>query len=104
MRYTAGCVLRKIENKYVRKQKKSDEARQCVAAVREMAGKLRTSQHHSCEFINSVDQGGLYHVHDSVYDVFVAIEMIVNEKLSALFTSKGEKHRRNEERQIGLGL
>ncbi len=75
--YTAGCVLRKVENKYVRQQRHSDEARQCVTAVREMAGKLRTSQHHSCDFINSIDRGGLYHVQDSVYNLFVVIELML---------------------------
>ncbi len=40
----------KIENKYARK--KTDEAYQCVTALREMAVKLSKSQHHnSCEYI-----------------------------------------------------
>ncbi len=89
IRYTAGFVIRKVENKYARK--KTDEARQCVTALREMAGKLSKSQHHqhnSCEYINLIDRGGLYHIQDPVYDMFVTIELIVNEKLSALFSSK----------------
>ena len=57
-----------------------------------MVGKLSSCQHYdrSCEYVNSIDRGGLYHIQDPVYEMFVAIELIVNEKLSALFSSKGK--------------
>ena len=57
-----------------------------------MVGKLSSCQHYdrSREYVNSIDRGGLYHIQDPVYEMFVSIELIVNEKLSALFSSKGK--------------
>ena len=38
IRYTAGYVIRKLENMYARRKEEHDS--QCTAALREMAGKL----------------------------------------------------------------
>ena len=42
------------QKKYERQ--KTDVARQCVIALREMAGKISRSQHCSCEYVNSIDR------------------------------------------------
>ena len=55
------------QKKYERQ--KTDVARQCVIALREMAGKISRSQHCSCEYVNSIDRGGLYHIEDPVNDL-----------------------------------
>ncbi len=59
-----------------------------------MAGKLKIRnleavQHSSCKWINLVDRGGLYHVQNIVYDLFVAIEYTVDEKLSSIIDQRG---------------
>jgi hypothetical protein len=62
-----------------------------------MAGKLMTrdtvpcaSEHKSSEWARLTDRGGLYHVEDIVYDLFVAIELLANKELSAIFEAKGK--------------
>ena len=78
IRYTGGSVLRKILKKY--ECQKTDVAHQCVTALKEMVGKLSSCQRYdrSCEYVNSIDCGGLYHIQDPVNEMFVAIELIVN--------------------------
>ena len=62
-----------------------------------MAGKLKTrdtvpfaSEHRSSEWTRLTDRGGLYHVEDIVYDLFVAIELLANKELSTIFEAKGK--------------
>ncbi len=59
-----------------------------------MAGKLtirnlEAEKHSSCKWINLVDRGGLYHVQNIVYDLFVTIEYVVDEKLSSIIDQRG---------------
>ena len=95
VRYTAGYVVRKLEHKY--SHQSTQEAIECCTALKEMAGKLKTrdtvpcaSEHRSSEWTGLTDRGGLYHVEDTVYDLFVAIEHIANKELSAIFEAKGK--------------
>jgi hypothetical protein len=75
--YTAGYIIRKLEQKYLKQNTK--EATECTAALRKMAGKLRIEESISaeqelplsCKWTKLVDRGGLFHVEDIVYDLFV---------------------------------
>ena len=93
VRYTAGFIIRKLEQKF--SKKKTKEAVQCTAALRDMAEKakirkLATEQQPSSEWIKLVDRGGLYHVQDIVYDLFVTIEYFVDNRLSEILKQKGK--------------
>ena len=95
VRYTAGYVLRKLERKYCCRNTK--ESTECSMALKEMAGKLTTrdtmactSNQRSSEWTRHTDRGGLYHVDVIVYELFVAIELLVDKELSAIFESKGK--------------
>ena len=66
----------------------------CIAALKEMAGKLSThsviADHSSGECTNLVDRGGLYHVEQIVYSIFVTIKIIVYKELTdIMLTNKG---------------
>ena len=91
IRYAAGAVIRKLEKKYT--QLKAQSAQQCVMALKEMGGKLSTrthiAKHPSQEYITLADCGGLYHIEDRVYSLFLVIEIIVYKELSVLFNNKG---------------
>ncbi len=59
-----------------------------------MAGKVKiknpvTDQHPSSKWINLVDRGGLYHIQDIVFDLFVTIECFVDDKLSEILKHRG---------------
>ena len=93
VRYTAGFIIRKLEQKF--SKKKTKEAVQCTAALRDMAEKakirkLATEQQPSSKWIKLVDRGGLYHVQDIVYDLFVTIEYFVDNRLSEILRQKGK--------------
>ena len=91
VRYTAGYIIRKLHKKYSRQ--KSQEEIECSKALKEMAGKISTcpvtSEHHSREWTVLVDRGGLYHVSDMVYYLFVVLELITDRELTAIFQSRG---------------
>ena len=59
--------------------------------INEMASKaVHTSessgnQHQSKTWISLADRGGLYHVSNTVFNLFVVIEMKTNEELSTIF-------------------
>ena len=77
----------------------------CIAALKEMAGKLSThsviADHSSGEYTNLVDRGGLYHVEQIVYSLFVTIKIIVYKELTdIMLTNKGA----NIELKNNLGL
>ncbi len=61
VRYTAGFIVRKVEQKFSVKMK-TKEATEFTAALKEMAGKLKIKEpvDPSCKWINLVDRGGLY--------------------------------------------
>ena len=91
VRYTAGYIIRKLEGKYSRI--KTEEAAECCTALQEMGGKVKSkvpSEHQSCDWTKLTDRGGLYHVEDLVYELFVTIELIVDKELSTIFSTKGE--------------
>ncbi len=93
VRYTAGFIVRKVEQKF--SEIKTMEATEFTAALKEMAGKLKIKepvdqQHPSCKWINLVDRGGLYHVQDIIYDIFITIKHFVDNKLSKILKNRGE--------------
>ena len=93
VRYTAGYVIRKLEEKFSKQQ--SQESKECKAALLVMAGKLNTrdsreQEHSSNKWINIVNRGGLYFVEDVVYDLFVTIESLVDSKLSQIMKECGK--------------
>lgn len=93
IRYTAGFVIKKLLKKYC--QKKSQLQVECSRALNEMALQVQqTDQRNFNEdtttWISLVNRGGLFHISDSVFDLFVAIEMKVDEKLSAIFQAHGK--------------
>ncbi len=94
VRYTAGFVIYKLEKKYSKLRIQTQESVECVAALREMAGRLKapdqTEKDESCKWINLVDRGGLHHVTNVVYDLFIAIETVVNEKLDTILSESGK--------------
>ena len=96
VRYTAGFIIRKLQTRYTKQ--KGEEAQQCAKALKEMAGKLSqlqspsepVSQDRSREWTVLADRGGLYHVNDNVYSLFVALELTVNEELTTVLQKKGK--------------
>jgi hypothetical protein len=61
-----------------------------------MAGKLKMNESQeqthssSTKWIDMINRGGLYHVDDAVYNFFVAMEYLVDEKLSKIFEQSGK--------------
>ena len=94
VRYTAGFIIKKLEQKF--SKQKTKQAIECTAALEEMAVKVRIResenqpQHPSCKWINLVDRGGLCHVQDIVYDLFIVIEHFVDKKLSQILKNGGK--------------
>ena len=92
VRYTAGYLVRKPERKYFRQ--KTHEGNQCSIVLKEMAGKLYTSdsrsEQQSTKWTNIVDHGGLYHIDDIVYELFVALEYLVDKELTSIFQARGK--------------
>ena len=92
IRYIAGYVIRKLEVKYAKQ--KTESGMECTTALKEMAGQLHTRQkiteHHSANWTCLVDRGGLYHVEDIVYYLFVALELIADKELSTILERKGK--------------
>ena len=93
IRYTAGYVIHKLENKYSAKKKK--ENIECATALKIMGTKLQQTEEPvpqedmSTKWTNLVNRGGLLLVKDHVYDLFLAIEFLVEEKLSQIFLQGG---------------
>ena len=68
IRYAAGYVIRKLENKY--SHIKTEEAPKCCVALGEIGGKLKlgiVTEHQSSEWTKLTDHGGLYHIQDLLY-------------------------------------
>ena len=47
------------------------------------------NQYQSKTWISLADHGGLYHVSNTVFDLFIVIEMKTNEELSTVFQHRG---------------
>jgi hypothetical protein len=95
IRYTAGFIIRKLEEKYSRQN--SIEFKLYSSAVHAMAGKLDTKnstaihlQQTSNEWMNRVNRGGLYYVEDAVFDLFVTIDAVVDSKLTRILNDCGK--------------
>ena len=88
-------VVRKLEHKYLCQN--TQESIECCQALREMAGKLNSHHRHgtvsyarSNEWTRFTNCGGLYHVDDVVYELFVILENFADEELSSIFKTKGK--------------
>ena len=104
VRYTAGCVIRKLEMKYSKLSTK--EGIDCKNVLKGMAGKLSAnpelaSNHSSNEWTNLVDRGGLYRVADLVYYLFAALELLIDKELTAVFQSKGKGIEKIQKEKLG---
>ena len=53
------------------------------------SGDKSTTNHRSSKWTKLVDRGGLYHVEDIVYYLFVALEIITDKELTTIFSQKG---------------
>ena len=86
IRYAAGYVIRKLETKY--SKQKTESSRECTQALKEMAGQLHTHRsltaHPSGSWMHLVDGGGLYHVEDMVYNLFLVLELLADQELNQL--------------------
>lgn len=94
IRYTAGFIIRKIEQKFSRKKNKTTVDVHCVAALKEIAGRLTiqsSAEDGSDKWIRLVDRGGLYYMQDIVYDLFVTVEYFVDDKLSKILMERGKE-------------
>ena len=89
VRYTAGYVVRKLESKY--SGMKTQESIECLRALREMGGKLMSREKESVsQWSKLADRGGLYHVGDAAFELFVALEHVVDDQLTSIFKRKGK--------------
>ena len=92
VRYTAGYIIRKLEAKYSRQH--THESKECLQTLREMAGKLSTrdtaSGSHSNSWTTLTNRGGLYHVEDIVFELFVVLEHVAKKELTSIFNTKGK--------------
>ena len=89
IRYTAGYVIRQLERMYSKFNSPTQESTECIAALRKMTERLTPSdasqiQSKSCQWTKLIDRGGLYHVQDIVYELFVVIDSVVNDKVDTL--------------------
>ena len=91
IRYTAECIISKLEKKYCKRKPKEDT--ECAAALKDMGTKLHQrvaeSEDMSTKWTNLINRGGLLLVKNDVYDLFLAIESLVEERLSQIFMQGG---------------
>ena len=100
VRYTAGYVIRKLEQNYSKKKEKSKAAAECTLVLQEMGRKMprhpateeieQREQQSSNKWTSLVNRGGLYFIQDEVFDLFVTIELLVDCKLSQIFNESGK--------------
>ena len=89
IKYTAGHVICQLERRYSKFNSPTQESKECIAALRKMAGRLTPSdasqiQTKSCQWTKLIDRGGLYHVQDIVYELFITTDSVVNDKVDTL--------------------
>ena len=86
IRYAAGYVIRKLETKYSKNE--TESSAECTQALQAMAGKLHTRRslttHPSGSWTHLVDRGGLYHIEDMVYYLFLVLELLADQELNQL--------------------
>ncbi len=85
---------------------KTKEGTECLAVLNNMGRKMQVDEsqhaddqmHSSTKWMKLVNRGGLCFVQDVVYDLFIAIELIVDTKLSEIFQKggKGVEHVKKE--------
>ena len=92
VRYTAGNIIRKLENRY--SKEKTESGIECTRTLRDMGGQLHTrsksSDQRSSDWTHLIDRGGLYHIEDLVYSLFLAIELISHNELSTILGKRGK--------------
>lgn len=88
--YTGGYVIRKLINKYSRNSSQKSVA--YLQLLGEMASKFKDQRTSSVcsKWTEIVDRGGLTYVSSIVYDLFMFLEMTVDEGLTSIFRSKGK--------------
>lgn len=78
----------------MRSKRLSQVCMECTTVLKEMAGQLHTrhkiTEHHSANWTCLVVRGGLYHVEDIIYYLFVALELIAYKELSTILGRKGK--------------
>ena len=97
--YTAGFVVKKLITKYSRSTNSNAAAYLCL--LKTMGCKLseKTESNHCSKWTEIVDRGGLLHVSNTVYDLFMFLDFTVDEELTSIFKAKGkgiEKVRRDK--------
>lgn len=91
--YTAGHIVKKLICKYSRSS--SSRAATYLDLLKSMGCKLaeKTSctPDHCSKWIKIVDRGGLLHVSNTVYDLFMFLEYAVDEELTSIFKAWASK-------------
>lgn len=93
IQYTAGAVVRNLTRKYT-KNSSHKKAETYLSILKKMQSKLSRAQSSNSEESNEwtglVDRGGLVHVTSTVYDLFMYLELVVDDELTSIFKSKGK--------------
>ena len=86
-----AIFISKLEKKYCKRKSKEDT--ECAVALKDMGTKLyqrvAESEDMSTKWTNLINLGGLLLVKNNVYDLFLAIESLVEERLSQIFMQGG---------------
>ena len=101
LRYVAGYVCRKVRNNLEKlKDKKEDDM---ILFLMEVSGDQQDSGDEGPEaWCNLIDRGGLWHVNDSVYEIFRSMEVVIRAKLTCSTASKQVVGSRQELEQVIL--
>jgi hypothetical protein len=94
--YTAGYIVKKLISKYSRSS--SPRAAAYLDLLKRMGCKLAEKtpcgtpdrSSHCSKWTEIVDRGGLLHVSNTVYDLFMFLEYTVDEELTSIFKAKGK--------------
>ena len=86
-----AIFISKLEKKYCKRKSKEDT--ECAVALKDMGTKLyqrvAESEDMSTKWTNLINLGGLLLVKNNVYDLFLAIESLVEKRLSQIFMQGG---------------
>ena len=75
VRYAAGCVLRATRKKILKSA--HPKKNEMIEIIDELAQSSGIDDDLSCNWLSLVDRGGLIHISDDLYQVFVAVELEV---------------------------